>query len=66
MPEFYEHLTPMPYEQAVHKAEKLAKDLRAEGYIVTNGVSAIKDRYLRVKAGWQRSAPTNISAQSQS
>ena len=30
MPELYEHLHPMPYEKAVHMAEKLAEDLRAE------------------------------------
>jgi hypothetical protein len=50
MPELYEHLNPMPFERAVHRAEKLAEDLRAEGYTVTNAVSATKDRYLRVKA----------------
>jgi hypothetical protein len=32
MPELYEHLHSMPYEKAVHVAEKLAADLRAEGY----------------------------------
>ena len=50
MPELYEHLNPMPFEKAVHRAEKLAEDLRAEGYTVTNGVSARKERYRAVKA----------------
>jgi hypothetical protein len=50
MPELYEHLNPMPFEKAVHRAEKLAEDLRAEGYTVTNAVSARKERYLAVKA----------------
>ena len=50
MPELYEHLNPMPFEKAVHMAEKLAEDLRAEGYTVTNAVSARKERYLAVKA----------------
>ena len=50
MSELYEHLNPMPFEKAVHRAEKLAEDLRAEGYTVTNAVSATKQRYLAVKA----------------
>ena len=40
----------MPFEKAVHGAEKLAEDLRAEGYTVTNAVSARKERYRAVKA----------------
>ena len=50
MPELYEHLNPMPLEEAVYRGEKLVEDLRAEGYTVTNAVSASKERYLRVKA----------------
>jgi hypothetical protein len=50
MPELYEHLNRMPFEKAVHRAEKLAEDLRAEGCTVTNAVSARKERYLAVKA----------------
>ena len=50
MPKLYEHLNPMPFERAVHRVEKLAEDLRAEGYTVTNAVAASKERYLRMKA----------------
>ena len=50
MPELYEHLNPMPFEKAVHRAEKLAEDLRAEGYTVTNAVSAREQRHRAVKA----------------
>jgi hypothetical protein len=54
MPELYEHLKPMPLEKAVHRAEKLAEDLRAEGYTVTNAVSARKEQYLVLKARLER------------
>jgi hypothetical protein len=54
IPELYKHLNRMPFERAVHRAEKLAADLRAEGYTVTNAVSASKERYLRVKASLAR------------
>jgi hypothetical protein len=50
MPELYEHLNPMPFEKAAHRAKKLAEDLRAEGYAVTNGVSERTQRYAVVKA----------------
>ena len=50
MPELYEHLNPMPYEKALHTARKLATDLRAEGYTVTNGVSEKTQQYPGVKA----------------
>ena len=53
MPELYEHLSPMPYEKALHTARKLATDLRAEGYTVTNGVSANTQEYLGEKVRWQ-------------
>ena len=50
MPELYDHLNPMPYEKALHMARKLAADLRAEGYTVTNGVSEDAQQYPKVKA----------------
>jgi hypothetical protein len=53
MPELYEHLHPMPYEEAVHMAEKLAADLRAEGYAVSNGIAQRTQRYRGVKACWE-------------
>ncbi len=37
LPEFYEHLNPMPYEAAVQMEMDLAEDLRREGYTVTGG-----------------------------
>jgi hypothetical protein len=56
MPEFYEHLHPMPYEEAVHMARKLAADLRAEGYAVTNGITERTQQYRGVKACWEAHA----------
>ena len=56
MPELYEHLHSMPYEKAVHVAEKLAADLRAEGYAVTNGIAERTQRYRGVKAYWEARA----------
>jgi len=50
MPELHKHLNPMPFEKALNTLEKLTEDLRAEGCTVTNRVSAIKERYLAVKA----------------
>jgi len=66
MPELYEHLNPMPFEKAVHRAEKLAEDLRAEGYTVTNAVSARKERYLAVKARLARECRRLISPHNRS
>ena len=66
MPELYEHLNPMPFEKAVHRAEKLAEDLRAEGYTVTNAVSARKERYLAVKATLARECRRLISPHNRS
>jgi hypothetical protein len=37
MPEFYEHLNPMPYDAALQLEMDLAEDLRNEGYTVTGG-----------------------------
>jgi hypothetical protein len=37
LPEFYEHLNPMPYEAAVEMERDLAEDLRRAGYTVTGG-----------------------------
>jgi hypothetical protein len=37
MPEFYEHLNPMPFEAAAQMEIELAEDLRAQGYTVTGG-----------------------------
>ena len=37
LPEFYEHLNPMPYEAALQMEMDLAEDLRREGYTVTGG-----------------------------
>ena len=66
MPELYEHLNPMPFEKAVHSAEKLAEDLRAEGYTVTNAVSARKERYRAVKATLARECRRLISPHNRS
>ena len=37
LPELYEHLNPMPYEQACVMERELAEDLRNEGYTFTGG-----------------------------
>jgi len=37
MPQFYEHLNPMPYDAAAQMEKELAEDMRAEGYTVTGG-----------------------------
>ena len=37
LPEFYEHLNPMPFEAAAQMEKDLAADLRAQGYTVTGG-----------------------------
>lgn len=37
MPEFFEHLNPMPFEAAAQMEKDLAEDLRAQGYTVTGG-----------------------------
>jgi hypothetical protein len=37
MPEFYEHLNPMPFEAAAQMEIELAEDLRDQGYTVTGG-----------------------------
>jgi hypothetical protein len=37
MPEFYEHLNPMPYAAALQMEMDLAEDLRREGFTVTGG-----------------------------
>ena len=37
MPEFYEHLNPMPYEAAAQMKEELAEDLRDRGFTVAGG-----------------------------
>jgi predicted GIY-YIG superfamily endonuclease len=37
MPELYEHLNPMPYDEAVQMEKDLAEDLRNAGYTVTGG-----------------------------
>jgi hypothetical protein len=37
MPEFYEHLNPMPFEVAVQMEMELAEDLRTAGYTVAGG-----------------------------
>jgi len=31
MPQFYEHLNPMPYDAAAQMEKELAEDMRAEG-----------------------------------
>ena len=56
MPELYEHLHAMPYEEAVHMAAKLAADLRAEGYPVSNGIAERTQQYRGVKACWEARA----------
>jgi hypothetical protein len=37
LPEFFEHLNPMPYEYAVQMEKDLADDLRSQGYAVCGG-----------------------------
>ena len=37
LPELYEYLNPMPYEQAVRMEKDLADDLRTQGYAVVGG-----------------------------
>ncbi len=37
LPEFYEHLNPMPFEAAAQMEQDLADDLRRAGYTVTGG-----------------------------
>lgn len=37
LPEFYAHLNPMPFEEAVQMEKDLAEDLRRAGYTVTGG-----------------------------
>jgi hypothetical protein len=37
LPEFYEHLNPMPYEAAAKMEMDVAEDLRRAGYTVTGG-----------------------------
>jgi predicted GIY-YIG superfamily endonuclease len=37
LPEFYEHLNPMPFEAAAQMEKDLAEDLRRAGYTVTGG-----------------------------
>lgn len=37
MPELYEHLNPLPWEEAVQMEKDLAEDLRNAGYTVTGG-----------------------------
>ena len=37
MPQFYEHLNPMPYDAAAQMEKELAEDMRAEGYTVAGG-----------------------------
>jgi len=37
MPQFYEHLNPMPYDAAARMEKELAEDMRAEGYTVAGG-----------------------------
>jgi hypothetical protein len=44
MPEVYQHLNPMPYEEAAQMEIELAEDLRVEGYTVLEEDS---DRRLR-------------------
>ncbi len=37
LPEYYEHLNPMPYDAAVQMEQDLAEDLRRAGYAVAGG-----------------------------
>ena len=37
LPEFFEHLNPMPFEAAAIMERDLAEDLRRQGYTVTGG-----------------------------
>ena len=37
LPEFYEHLNPMPFEAAAQMEQELAEDLRQQGYTVAGG-----------------------------
>jgi hypothetical protein len=37
LPEFYEHLNPMPFDAAAQMEKDLAEDLRLAGYTVCGG-----------------------------
>jgi len=37
MPQFYEHLNPMPYDAVAQMEKELAEDMRGEGYTVAGG-----------------------------
>ena len=37
LPEFYEHLNPMPFDAAATMERDLAEDLRQQGYTVAGG-----------------------------
>ena len=37
LPQFFEHLNPMPFEAAAQMEKELAEDLRAQGYMVMGG-----------------------------
>lgn len=56
MPKLYEHLHPMPYEEAVRMAANLAADLRAEGYAGSNGIAERTQQYRGMKACWEARA----------
>ena len=43
MPEFFEHLNPMPFEAAAQMEKDLAEDLRSKGYTVTGGTWSRND-----------------------
>lgn len=45
MPELYERLNPMPHEEALQTARKLAEDLRAKGFGVANGMCTGSQSY---------------------
>jgi hypothetical protein len=45
MPELYDSLRPMPCEQALQAAKKLADDLRAKGFGVANGACTEAQSY---------------------
>jgi hypothetical protein len=48
MPQLYQHLNQMPYEEALQTAKKLAEDLRSNGYGVANGICDRSQSYRSV------------------
>ena len=62
MPELYEHLNPMTPEKALRTARKLAQDLRAKGFGVTNGICTGSQSYNSIFAQARRRELQTLSS----